>query len=103
MKKYEFKETGKDYDFIATMNNNTNKTMKLFIENEEQVATLLLETYDDKNNFVVIEFSVSSSWLEKHIDSSIEDFLNEYTSTESESLYALAILDKAIIARRFSF
>lgn len=70
---------------------------------ENKVITLLLETYDDKNNFVNIEFSVSSSWLEKYVDSSIENFLNDYTSEESENIYAHAILDKAIIARHFSF
>ena len=70
---------------------------------ENRVINLLLETYDDKNNFVNIEFSVSSFWLEKHIDSSIENFLNDYTSEESENIYAHAILDKAIIARHFSF
>lgn len=71
--------------------------------NENEVVTLLLETYDDKNNFVNIEFSVPSSWLEKHVDSSIKDFLNDYTSEESENIYAYAILDNAIIARHFSF
>lgn len=70
---------------------------------ENRVINLLLETYDDKNNFVVIEFSVPSSWLEKYSDSSIEDFLNDYTSEESENIYAHAILDKVIIARHFSF
>lgn len=70
---------------------------------ENKVITLSLETYDDKNNFVNIEFSISSSWLEKYVDSSIEDFLNDYTSEESENIYAHAILDKAIIARHFSF
>lgn len=70
---------------------------------ENKVINLLLETYDDKNNFVNIEFSVPSSWLEKYIDSSIENFLNDYTSEESENIYAHAILDKAIIDKHFSF
>lgn len=70
---------------------------------ENQVINLVLETYDDKNNFVVIDFSVPSSWLEKYIDSSTEDFLNDYTSEESENIYAHAILDNAIIAKHFSF
>ena len=64
---------------------------------------MLVEVYDDKINFVNIEFSVPSSWLEKYIDSSIENVLNDYTSEESEYIYAQAILDKAIIARHFSF
>ena len=70
---------------------------------ENKVVNLLLETYDNKNNFVNIEFSVPSSWFEKYIDSSIEEFLNDYTSEESEDIYAHAILDNAIIARHFSF
>lgn len=70
---------------------------------ENQVVNLVLETYDDKNNFITIDFSVPGSWLEPHIDSSIEDFLNDYTSEESENIYAHAILDKTIIAKHFSF
>ncbi len=75
----------------------------IYYLDENKVVTLLLETYDDKNNFINIEFSVPSSWLEKHIDSSTEDFLNDYTSEESENIYAHAILDNAIIAKHFSF
>lgn len=75
----------------------------IYYLDENKVVTLLLETYDDKNNFINIDFSVPSSWLEKHIDSSIEDFLNDYTSEESENIYAHAILDNAIIAKHFSF
>lgn len=75
----------------------------IYYLDENKVVTLLLETYDDKNNFAVISFSVASSWLEKQINSSIEDFLNDYTSEESENIYAHAILDNAIIAKHFSF
>ena len=75
----------------------------IYYLDENKVVTLLLETYDDKNNFINIEFSVPSSWLEKYIDSSTEDFLNDYTSEESENIYAHAILDNAIIAKHFSF
>lgn len=75
----------------------------IYYLDENKVETLLLETYDDKNNFINIEFSVPSSWLEKYIDSSTEDFLNDYTSEESENIYAHAILDNAIIAKHFSF
>lgn len=70
---------------------------------ENKVINLLVEVYDDKNNFTIIDFSVPSSWLEKYIDSSIENFLNDYTSEESENIYAHAILDNAIIAKHFSF
>lgn len=31
----DFKETGYDYDFIATIENNTDKTLKLFIDDLE--------------------------------------------------------------------
>lgn len=31
----EFKETGHDYDFIAYVENNTNKTLKLYIDDLE--------------------------------------------------------------------
>lgn len=31
----DFKETGHDYDFIATIENNTDKTLKLFIDDLE--------------------------------------------------------------------
>lgn len=80
-----------------------NEVEKTLIANTIEVVTLSLATYDDKNNPIIIEFSISSSWLQEHIDSSIEEFLNEYTSEESEEIYALAILDNAIIAKHFSF
>lgn len=31
----EFKKTGRDYDFVATVENNTDKTLKLFIDDLE--------------------------------------------------------------------
>lgn len=59
MKKYEFKETGKDYDFIATMSNNTDKTMKLFIENEEQVLEPIIIKPQDWIGFLAEDYDRS--------------------------------------------
>lgn len=50
--KYEgcvnFRETGRDYDFIATIENNTDKTLKIFIDDLEGWYTepIIVLAYD---------------------------------------------------------
>lgn len=58
---------------------------------------LQIDTYNENNECETIEFEVTKDWLKKHIDNSLGEFLDEYTSEESEQIYGLAILENALI------
>lgn len=46
--KLNLKETGRDYDFIATIENNTDKTLKIFVDDLEgwYVEPIIVPAHD---------------------------------------------------------
>lgn len=62
----------------------------------EKNNTITLTTYGE-DAFKEIEFTVSESWLGKHIDGTIQEFLNTYTFDDSEILLESAKKENAIL------
>lgn len=59
--------------------------------------TIRINMYDDSDNFNEFAFGVDSKWLDTVVIEfgyeNIEEFLNEYTSDESNELYDMALVD----------
>ena len=80
----------------------------------ENTVSLQLEEYDEEENAQILHFEVSRVWLEKYLAeqhltcqnedmySSVENFLNEYTTDESVSVYLQAVLEDEIIKESVS-
>lgn len=70
------------------------------------VTELQIAEYDDKENCTMHFFKVKNDWLNKQVKdmgfSSIEKFMDEYTSEESREIYSLAILENMIIDENYS-
>ena len=79
----------------------------------DNAVTLYLNKYDEYDFATQYEFSVKEDWLNSYLGNtddancdssyslcepmSIEDFLCEYTSTDSEVIYNDALYDNAIV------
>lgn len=80
----------------------------------ENTVSLQLEEYDEEENAQILHFEVSRVWLEKYLAeqyltcqnedmySSVENFLNEYTTDESVSVYLQAVLEDEVIKESVS-
>ena len=80
----------------------------------ENIVSLQVEEYDEEENAQILHFDVSRVWLEKWLAeqylvcqtedmySSVENFLNEYTTDESVSVYLQAVLENEVIRESVS-
>lgn len=70
------------------------------------ITELQIVEYDDKENCTIHFFKVKNDWLDKQIKnmgfSSIEKFIDEYTSEESSEIYSQAVLENIIIEENYS-
>lgn len=61
---------------------------------------LQIDVYDIQGNCTIKEFKVPNDWLLNQVKEefdTIENFLNEYTSEESNEIYCCASLENMII------
>lgn len=66
---------------------------------------LQIAEYDNKDNCRMHYFKIKESWLKEAIKkigfSTIEEFMEIYTSDESSSIYDMALLENEIIEEYF--
>lgn len=73
---------------------------KLFDENKVSGVWLQIDTYDFNDNCIVKQFEVPKGWLQKQVEKeygTIENFLDEYTSEDSQPIYEKAILEDMVL------
>ena len=63
---------------------------------------LQIDTYDENKNCKVIFFTVTKEWLRNNISISLDDFINTYTSIESDVIYQRAIKERVVIHEEVS-
>ena len=77
----------------------------MMIENMD-ITELQIAEYDNEENCIMHFFKIKNNWLNKQIRdmgySSIEKFIEEYTSQESSEIYSHALLENAIIDENYS-
>ena len=70
------------------------------------ITELQIAEYDDRENCTMHFFKVKNDWLNKQVKnmgfSSIEKFMDEYTSEESSEIYSQALLENVIINESYS-
>lgn len=80
-----------------------------------KLIELQIAEYDDKGNCTMHYFKVTEEWLDMYLANkfltdagcdmmygSIEDFMDEYTSTESREVYAQAVLENEVREESYS-
>ena len=72
-----------------------------------ELTELIIEEYDNNDNSRIRYFSVPTKWLEEkvlpdYLFGSVRQFLDEYTSEESNDVYGRALLEHKVFNERVS-
>ena len=73
---------------------------RVFNEYNVSGVWLQIDTYNTNDNCIIIEFEVPKWWLKtqvKELYNTVENFLNEYTSDESQIIYEQANIEKMVL------
>ena len=73
-----------------------------------ELTELIIEEYDKNDNSRIRYFSVPTKWLEEKVlpdyfFGSVRQFLDEYTSEESNDVYCRALLENKVFNERVSY
>lgn len=74
--------------------------MNNFDESGVSGVWLQIDTYDNDNNCIIKQFEIPKWWLLNQVKEeykTVENFLNEYTSDESNDIYCNALLENMIL------
>ena len=58
--------------------------------------------YNEYDNCIITDFEVPTDWLENQIEEPLEEFLDEYTTDESQPIYDLAVLHGNILNQKIN-